>query len=64
MQIPALTHFLWLPLLLLVTGCSQTSLLTKQDYQKSQNKFVQGEADDALLAFPRGGESGNFMTGA
>lgn len=62
MQHPALSHFLWLLFLLLVTGCSQTSLLTKQDYQKSQSKFVQGEADDALLAFPRGGESGNFIT--
>ena len=62
MQTPFLSHSLLLILLLLVTGCSQTSLLTKQDYQKSQSKFLQGEADDALLAFPRGGESGNFIT--
>ena len=62
MRHPAPSHLLCLFFLLLVTGCSQTSLLTKQDYQKSQNKFVQGEADDALLAFPRGGESGNFIT--
>lgn len=62
MRSPALPHFLLLIALLAVTGCSQTTLLTKQDYQKSQNKFVQGDADDALLAFPRSGENGNFIT--
>ena len=49
-------------LILLLTGCSQTSLLSKQDYQKSQNKFLQGNADDALLDFPRHAEAGTFIT--
>ncbi len=57
-------HRIILPILLLAlaSGCSQTSLLTKQDYQKSQNQFLQGNADDAFLDFPRGMESGNFIT--
>lgn len=55
-------HFLLLLALLVITGCSQTTLLSRQDYQKSQSKFVQGDTDDALLAFPRGMEEGNFIT--
>ena len=47
---------------LLLAGCSQTSLLTKQDYQKSQQHFVQGNADDAFLDFPRRAEQGTFIT--
>jgi hypothetical protein len=58
---PLLQSF-WLLLILLASGCSQTSLLTKQDYQKSLNQFMQGNADDAYLDFPRGAESGNFIT--
>lgn len=49
-------------LILLVSGCSQNRLLTKQDYVKSQNQFLQGNADDAILDFPRGAETGNFIT--
>jgi hypothetical protein len=58
---PLLQSF-WLLLILLASGCSQTSLLSKQDYQKSQNQFMQGNADDAYLDFPRGAETGNFIT--
>lgn len=49
-------------LLLLASGCSQNTLLTRQDYQKSQNQFVQGNADDAYLDFPRRAEAGDFIT--
>jgi hypothetical protein len=58
----AFLRLFWLLLILLASGCSQNSLLTKQDYQKSQNQFVQGNADDAFLDFPRGAETGNFIT--
>jgi hypothetical protein len=54
--------FFLLTLLLLAAGCSQNTLLTKQDYQKSQNQFVQGNADDAFLDFPRRAEVGDFIT--
>lgn len=49
-------------LILLLPGCSQTGLLTKQDYQKSQSQFIQGNADNAFLTFPRGVEEGDFIT--
>src|SRR5512135_1434852 len=48
--------------LLLIAGCSQNNLLTKQDYQKSQQDFMRGDAGKALLDFPRGAEDGNFIT--
>lgn len=57
-----LLRLLPLLFLLLAAGCSQTSLLTKQDYQKSQRDFLQGNADDAYLDFPRGMEEGTFIT--
>ncbi len=62
MQISNLTRLLTTLLLLLLTACSQTSLLSKQDYQKSQAQFLQGNADDALLNFPRHAEAGDFIT--
>ena len=40
----------------------RSTLLTKQDYQKSQSHFVQGNADDAFLNFPRRAEVGDFIT--
>lgn len=49
-------------LLIILSGCSQTTLLTKQDYQKSQKQFIQANADDALLDLPRHAEKGNFIT--
>lgn len=49
-------------LALLCSGCAQNELLTKQDYQKSQQEFVQGDIQDALLDFPRGAEDGGFIT--
>ena len=56
-------HLLHLTLLLLTTGCSSSNiLLNKQDYQKSQTQFIQGNIDDALLSFPRHAEMGNFIT--
>ena len=61
-QMPKLARLLLLSTLLLITGCSHTNLLSKQDYQKSQNQFLQGNADDAYLIFPRGAETGNFIT--
>lgn len=56
----SLSALLWLALL--CTECSQNSLLTKQDYQKSQREFMQGRAGEALLDFPRGAEDGDFIT--
>lgn len=50
-----------LALLLAGTGCSQTSLLTKHDYQKSQASFIKGDANEALLDLPRGAEEGTFI---
>ena len=48
---------------LLITGCNSTNiLLSKEDYQKSQSQFLQGNTDDALLNFPRHAEMGNFIT--
>lgn len=49
-------------LLLLLSACSHTSLLSKQDYQKSQTQFLQNNIDDAALNFPRNAENGNFIT--
>ena len=57
-----LSRLRYLPLLLLLAACSQTSLLTKQDYQKSQQHFVRGNADEALLEFPSRAEQGTFIT--
>jgi len=46
----------------LCSGCSQNILLARQDYQKSQQDFVRGDAEKALLDFPRGAEDGTFIT--
>jgi hypothetical protein len=62
MHLPTLPRPGLLLLILLSAGCSQTSLLTKQDYQKSQGQFLQGNSDDAYLTFPRSTEEGNFIT--
>ena len=62
MQPPNYFRLFFSILVLLASGCSQVNLLTKQDYQKSQNQFLQGNADDALLDFPRRAEAGNFIT--
>ena len=51
-----------LALSLLAAGCSQTSLLTRQDYQKSQQEFLRGNTEGALLDFPREAENGDFIT--
>lgn len=48
--------------LLLCAGCSQTSLLTRQDYQTSQQAFLHGDDEDALQALPSGREDGDFIT--
>jgi len=48
--------------LLLCAGCSQNNLLTRQDYQKSQQDFMGGDNEKALLNFPRGREDGDFIT--
>jgi hypothetical protein len=46
----------------LLTGCSQDTLLTKQDYQTSQRKFMQGDLQGAQAAFPQRSEEGGFIT--
>lgn len=46
----------------LLAGCSQDSLLTKQDYQPSQRKFLQGDLQGAQAAFPQRSEEGSFIT--
>lgn len=62
MDFPILPRLPGLVLLLLVSGCSQTSMLTKQDYQNSQQSFVQGKVNDALVEFPRRAEENTFIT--
>ncbi len=49
-------------LVLVCSGCSQSSLLTKQDYQKSQQDIARGDTAAALMDLPRGAEDGNFIT--
>ncbi len=51
-----------LVLVLLGSGCSQNNLLTRQDYQQSQRDFLRGDANEALLDFPRKTEGGTFIT--
>ncbi len=46
----------------LCSGCSYNSLLTKQDYERSQREFVRGDTRSALEDFPRGKEVGDFIT--
>lgn len=55
-------HLFALVLLLAATGCSQTSLLTKRDYEKSQLDFMQGDANEALLDLPERAEQGTFIS--
>jgi len=62
MQTTTLLRLILLLQTLLLSACSQTALLSKQDYQQSQRQFMQGNADDAYLNFPRGAEQGNFIT--
>lgn len=50
-----------LALLFTVTGCSQTVLLAKHDYEKSQSSFVRGDVVDAMLDLPVGAEQGTFI---
>ena len=53
----------WLVLcLLLCAGCSQNSLLTRQDYPKSQQDFIQGDNKKAREDFPQQREKGGFIT--
>jgi hypothetical protein len=47
--------------LLLITGCSQASLLTKHDYAQSQASFIRGDANEALIDLPQGDERGTFI---
>lgn len=51
-----------LALMLLGSGCSQDSLLTKPSYQKSQQAFLRGDTGQALLDLPRDAEKGTFIT--
>ncbi len=50
-----------LALLLGGTGCSQTVLLAKHDYEKSQASFIKGDTNEALLDLPAGAEQGTFI---
>jgi len=49
-------------LAILCAGCSQGTLLTREDYQKSQQDFVRGDTGAALADFPRSAEKGDFIT--
>lgn len=49
-------------LVLLGSGCTQNSLLTRQDYQESQQDFLRGDTETALLNFPRKAEDNTFIT--
>ncbi len=56
-------HFLLITLTLsFVSGCSNTTLLTRQDYAKSRSYLADGRTDDAVLGFPRQFERGDFIT--
>lgn len=48
--------------LLLCAGCSQTGLLTREDYHASEQAFVHGDDEGALQALPNGREDGDFIT--
>ena len=50
-----------LALVLFASGCSH-NLLTKQDYQLSQQAFMRGDTAKALNNFPRSSENGTFIT--
>jgi hypothetical protein len=62
MKSSSITRPILLITIALLSGCSKTTLLTKQDYQKSQQQFIQGNTDDAALNFPRRAENGDFIT--
>ncbi len=49
-------------LALLLCGCSQNTLLTKQDYEESEQDFARGDTTAALKNFPRKTEGGDFIT--
>jgi hypothetical protein len=55
------SYLITLALMLAGTGCSQTVLLTKHDYEKSQASFIKGDANEALLDLPGGAEQGTFI---
>lgn len=55
------SSLLILSLLLLGTGCSPTTLLTKHDYAQSQSSFIRGDANEALVDLPQGDERGTFI---
>ena len=47
---------------MLLAGCSQNQLLTRQDYDISQQDFLRGDAGRALEAYPHRAEQGTFIT--
>lgn len=61
-SLPLYTRGAALLALLLCAGCSQNALLTKQDYAPSQQHFLQGDNENALLDFPRRAEERTFIT--
>ncbi len=61
-RLRCVNFFCLLAVVLLGAGCSQDGLLTRQDYQKSQQQFLRGNAEEALLSFPREAENGDFIT--
>ncbi len=48
-------------LALLCSGCSQVSLLTRDDYKKSQQDFLKGDSASALRDFPHKMEDGHVV---
>ncbi len=62
MSISVVFRRLWPVLVLLVSACSQDALLSKRDYQASQNDFMQGNTAEALFDFPHRTERGDFIT--
>jgi len=47
---------------MLCSGCSQHNLLTRNDYRESQQAYLRGNAEKALLSFPEKSENGSFIT--
>ncbi len=58
----SLRLFLILVFALALSACSETSLLTKHDYQRSQTDLMRGEVNDARLDLPKRAERGTFIT--
>jgi hypothetical protein len=61
-MLSVLSRLAWLTPMLLVSACGTSTLLTKQDYQTSQDQLLQGNTVEASSSYPQSKERGNFIT--